>query len=226
MPTIEQIRSARAYLGWSQKDLADRAGLSQTGLARIENGAHQPNSQTLAKILKTFDEADIEFLGETGLRKRSGEIKVLRGRDDFKKFMDDVYITARDIGGDICLFNARPGNWLDLMGRDWCQRHAERMIEIQDNYNFRTIAKQSDDLLIGQSFITYRWIPENMFNERAFYCYGDKLAFLDFKDDDIEIWVLHHREFTDGFRTLFQISWDNVATEAPINPDKDIRKIT
>ena len=50
MPTIEQIRAARALLDWSQSDLADKAGLSQTGIARIENGTNQPNSSTLEKI--------------------------------------------------------------------------------------------------------------------------------------------------------------------------------
>ena len=50
MPTIEQIRAARALLGWSQSDLADRADLSQTGIARIENGTNKPNSKTLEKI--------------------------------------------------------------------------------------------------------------------------------------------------------------------------------
>ena len=36
MPTIEQIRAARALLGWSQSDLADRADLSQTGIALFD----------------------------------------------------------------------------------------------------------------------------------------------------------------------------------------------
>lgn len=226
MPSIEQIRAARALLDWSQSDLAEKSGLSQTGIARLENGTHSPGSATLEKIEAAFDKADIEFLDISGVRKRSGQIKIYRGKDDFRRFMDDVYITARDIGGDICLFNARPQNWLTLLGKQWCVMHANRMAKIKENYNFRTIARYKDQHLIGQAFMEYRWIPENMFNERAFYCYGDKLAFLDFKNDNIDIWVLKHKEFAEGFRTLFQISWDNVASEATISPDSDIRRFS
>ncbi|MCB9987779.1 MAG: helix-turn-helix transcriptional regulator [Rhodospirillales bacterium] len=225
MPTIAQIRAARALLGWSQTDLADHAGLSQTGIARLENGTNSPNAATMEKINAAFDRADIEFLGDTGLRQRTGEVKTYRGQDGFRDFMDDVYETARDEGGEICLFNARPENWLNLLGQEWCLMHAERMVDIKDRYNFRTIAKQSDDALIGQRFIEYRWIPEGMFDERSFYCYGNKLAFLDFRENDIEIWVLDHQKFSEGFKTLFQISWDSVTTKAKIDPKKDIRNI-
>ena len=50
MPTLDQIRAARALLNWSQSDLAERAGLSQTGIARIESGVNQPNVQTMENI--------------------------------------------------------------------------------------------------------------------------------------------------------------------------------
>ena len=89
MPTIEQIRAARALLGWNQHDLANKAGLSQTGIARIENGTNQPNSKTIEKISTAFDDADIEFLGDAGLRKKSGEIKIFEGVDGFRQFMND-----------------------------------------------------------------------------------------------------------------------------------------
>ena len=95
MPTIEQIRAARALLDWSQSDLADHAGLSQTGIARIENGTNQPNSSTLNKIKAAFENADIEFLGPSGLRKKTGEIKTYRGMEGFRTFMNDVYETIK-----------------------------------------------------------------------------------------------------------------------------------
>src|SRR5262245_33186697 len=105
MPTIEQIRAARALLDWSQSDLAHHAGLSQTGIARIENGANQPNSQTLHKIQTAFENADIEFLGDSGLRKRTGEIKVLKGKTGFAQFRQEVLEEARKGNTDICVSN-------------------------------------------------------------------------------------------------------------------------
>src|SRR5262245_33161383 len=110
MLTIEQIRAARALLDWSQSDLADKAELSQTGIARIENGTNKPNTSTLEKIADAFENAGIEFIGQNGLRKKTDEIKVLRGREGFTTFMNDVYETAKSKGGEFCLHNAKPDN--------------------------------------------------------------------------------------------------------------------
>ena len=87
MVSIEQIRAARALLGWSQHDLAQKSGLSQTGIARIENGTNKPNSKTVSKILSTFEGANIEFIGQTGIKKNTGEIKKYSGESGFNSFI-------------------------------------------------------------------------------------------------------------------------------------------
>ena len=188
MPTIEQIRSARAYLGWSQHDLAERAGLSQTGLARIENGTNKPNSQTLAKITHAFDDADIEFLGDTGLRKRSGEIKVLRGTKGFSDFLDDVFETIISNGTEekpteVFLSNVVHENWGNAIGPEKWKNHTNRMTKHKNIMDVRIIVKESDYNFPAQDYARYKWFPETLFNEKSFYSYHDKLAFLDFKAD-------------------------------------------
>ena len=211
MPTIEQIRAARALLDWSQSDLAEHSGLSQTGIARIENGTNQPNSRTLAKIEAAFEKADIEFLGTSGVRKMSGEIKVLRGREGFRSFMDDVYEKARDLGGEISLFNGMPKLFNKLLGEDWYQMHARRMDEVKGNYNFRIMVKEGEELFIAGDFAQYRWFPGNLFREKTFYAYGNTLAFMSFSEDDVEIRMITQADFADSFRVLFNIAWDHVA---------------
>lgn len=222
MLTIEQIRSARAYLGWSQQELANRAGLSQTGLARIENGAHQPNSQTLTKIAQAFDEADIEFLGTTGLRKRSGDIKIYRGKDGARAFMDDVYITARDKGGKIYIFNGIPLLLQKWVGEKWYGMHAERMYGIRQQLDFRVIVKEGEKLFIGKRFAEYRYFPAELFNERMIYMYGNKIAFLTLSEGEARIVVLHQEEITDSFRVLFDISWEQVARPASLSQETGV----
>lgn len=210
MPTIAQIRAARALLDWSQSDLAEFAGLSQTGIARIENGTNKPNSRTLDKINTAFDHADIEFIADTGVKKRKGEIKTLKGKEGFIAFMYDVYITARDKGGLICLHNAEPENWNKWMGKEEYDKHAQRMNEIKTDFEVRITAKQGNTNLIASSFAEYRWIPEHMFNEQSFYAYGDKLAFMIFEQDSVEIKILEKKQFADTFRMLFNLAWDSV----------------
>lgn len=213
MPTIEQIRAARALLDWSQKDLADHAGLSQTGIARIENGSHQPNSATLDKITNAFDLAEVEFLGNTGLRKRPGEIQILKGQDGFRTFMDDVYETAKKTGGEFCLFNGLPTELQKVLGDEWYEQHAQRMMDIKDNYDFKVTVKEGEKLLIGKNFATYRYFPEEMFHNRTIYVYGKKIAFMHFSEENRRVLVLKQPEIADSFRVLFNIAWNNVAIE-------------
>lgn len=215
MPTIEQIRAARALLGWNQHDLANKAGLSQTGIARIENGTNQPNSKTIEKISKAFDDADIEFLGDAGLRKKSGEIKIFEGVDGFRQFMNDIYNTAREQGGEFCLHNAKPDNWYKWLGEDWFNMHSKRMSDLGDRVNFKITAEEGNTNLISSEFAEYRWFPKEHFDDQCIYAYGDRLAFVNFKEKDILVRMLQDKSFSEGFRVLFNIAWDSVAIKIP-----------
>lgn len=213
MPTIEQIRAARALLGWSQADLAERADLSQTGIARIENGANKPNSSTLEKIETAFERAHIEFLGMTGVRRKTGEIRVLRGREGFRAFMDDVYETVKEFGGEICVYNVDEKNWIKWMGEEEYKAHAARMQKITKPTHAKIMIEEGDFFFIASDFAQYKWFPKKLFNRQSFYYYGNKLAFLSFEESDVKIMILDQSEFADGFHVLFNIAWDYVAKE-------------
>ena len=62
MITSRQIRAARALLGWSQQQLADKAIVSVNALARLERGEVDPRMSTLMAVHKALTEAGIEFL--------------------------------------------------------------------------------------------------------------------------------------------------------------------
>jgi len=65
MPTSAQIRAARGLLGWSQAELATRAGLSARTIERAERGEGMPQVtvRTLEAIARTLRAGGIEFLG-------------------------------------------------------------------------------------------------------------------------------------------------------------------
>jgi DNA-binding XRE family transcriptional regulator len=75
MPTGEQIRAARALLRWSAAELARRARVSPTTVARCEAADGMPRVQigTLERIRDAFEAAGVEFTqnaGTTGVRLR------------------------------------------------------------------------------------------------------------------------------------------------------------
>lgn len=82
-PTGAQIRAARAFLDWSLKDLADRAGIGISSIQRLEAQNGPPGAsetgvemtrdwraakiaESLEKAAKALRQAGITFLNDSG----------------------------------------------------------------------------------------------------------------------------------------------------------------
>ena len=67
LPAIEQLRAARALLGWTQTELASRASLSLPTVKRVEGG-FGPNvsEEARLRLQEALESAGIEFLEENG----------------------------------------------------------------------------------------------------------------------------------------------------------------
>jgi transcriptional regulator with XRE-family HTH domain len=65
--TVEQLRAARALLGWSQSELAARAGLSLPTVKRLEAGfGPRVSNEARGKMQQAIEAAGIEFIDENG----------------------------------------------------------------------------------------------------------------------------------------------------------------
>lgn len=86
-PSVPQLIAARNYLGWSQEDLAKKAGVGVATLRRLEKSsglsatldapvaAYDPKSSTLIQLLRTLNAAGVEF----GV---DGSVEVVRFDED------------------------------------------------------------------------------------------------------------------------------------------------
>lgn len=63
MITREQLRMARAALGWSVRDLGTKAGVAANTVSRYENGT-DAYGETLARLRRTLEAAGIIFIDE------------------------------------------------------------------------------------------------------------------------------------------------------------------
>jgi transcriptional regulator with XRE-family HTH domain len=63
-----QIRAARAFVGWSARDLAERAGLGLSTVQRAEASDGEPSitKANLAAIRTSLETAGVEFIAENG----------------------------------------------------------------------------------------------------------------------------------------------------------------
>jgi len=211
MPTIEQIRAARALLDWSQSDLADHAGLSQTGIARIENGTNKPNTQTVEKIMAAFDRSDIEFIGSSGLRKKADHIRTLRGKEGFRDFIYDVYETIRKDNEEdsICVSNVN-----ERMFDKWQDTHRDdylyKMHKLYDEkkFAFKILVQDGDEHHVAR-YAQYKSLKVENFGTVPFYIYGTKTAMLLFEENDVAVYIINNREIADAQRKQFNIIWSS-----------------
>jgi transcriptional regulator with XRE-family HTH domain len=65
---IEQIRAARGLLGWSQTELASKAGLSLPTIKRIEreDGGPSVSDDAKERVRTALEKAGVEFIAENG----------------------------------------------------------------------------------------------------------------------------------------------------------------
>lgn len=63
MVTIDQIKAARALLGWSQADLAKAAGYALPTINNLERGETNPRTSTLQDVRQAVEQAGVQLYG-------------------------------------------------------------------------------------------------------------------------------------------------------------------
>lgn len=60
--TREQCRAARAWLDWSQQELATRAGIAKNTVYQFEAGLRSPTQNNIAALRRAIEEAGIRLV--------------------------------------------------------------------------------------------------------------------------------------------------------------------
>lgn len=203
MPTIEQIRAARALIGWSQKDLADRADLSQTGIARIENGTNQPNSTTLAKIKNAFDKAGIVFISG-GVQRVQDTLLVLEGQDCLRRLQDDIYHTLKSVSGEVLLMGIDEISENEKENFEYTLMHIERLKKA--GITERILVKEDENTFIAPKS-WYRKVSAKYFSPHTVFVYDNKIA-LTLRQPHNKVLILENKYFSESLKSFFNLLWD------------------
>jgi transcriptional regulator with XRE-family HTH domain len=58
---MKDVNAARKLLGWTKRDLAERAGVDPRTISNVEAERHAPSTHTLDALRKAFESAGIQF---------------------------------------------------------------------------------------------------------------------------------------------------------------------
>lgn len=222
MITADQIRAARALLNWSQTELSVRSGLTTPTIANIELGKQTPSSTTLQRIFDAFDVAGIEFLDGEGVKKRTGQMYTYRGQEGFQKFYQDIDSTALSLGTDEFLVcNVDERDFLKWLSDESTYRHYATINRTAVTY--RILIVEGDDYMPGKNFTAeYRWTPDDQFYSVPFYVYGNKVAYIGFEENDVNVFVVENSFLSQLCRKQFEEMWER-SLIPKIEPNKGLQ---
>lgn len=210
MPLLKgnQIAAARALLGWDQKHVAERIGVTAAAISKIEKGENTGRSETLGNIERVFVNAGLEFTSGDGVKKRENPITIYKERAGFLDFMNDVYETARDVGGEIYVSNVNENDFELWLG-DQDEKYTKRMASIQKNFDFKILIEQDDTNFSAGPYAEYRWVDKKYFSSTPFYIYADKVAFIHFDIETVQVFKIENKGLANAQRNQFKIAWDS-----------------
>lgn len=171
MSVIQQIKAARALLEWSQTDLGEYSGLSQTAITNLESGRYRPTLKTLDAIKAALEKGGVEFIDD-GVRFTSPTIKIIKEPDFEAKMQDFVYeCCVNQSIKEIVFFGLNP----TLMPEDHYKRtlhHIDRMAKLGVVTRAIVSDQRKSDELPGPVG-SYRAIPDTyMCDASPYFVFG------------------------------------------------------
>lgn len=189
------------------QNLSDLFGFSKSQISDFENTGKGLSDERIFELERLYRQKGVVFIGSSGVDFRDEYQYKLTGRDGFIEFMEDVYITARDEGGEFCIFNVVPDFIIKWTGEEWYEQHRIRMTKVKNNIDFKVIVEEGTMKLIGNDFVEYRYWPSDRFLPETIYVYGKKLAFLSFSEHNVEVTVNIGDKIASSMRFLFASAW-------------------
>jgi len=205
----EQIRAARAILDWSTEDLAKATGLTANGINKIERGHVGPHKTSLDKIQSVFEEAGLEFLTGSGVRRRDRIVESHEGEDANQRLLDDIYATLKDSGGEVLIANVDESKTTEYLTKQTIEQHLEHLKKA--GITERLLVRKNETTFLAP-LEYYHAIPEEYFSDYQLYIYGQKLALLS-RTVIPKVIIINDGRFADCARKLFNFVWDR--TERP-----------
>ncbi len=207
MITIEQIKAARALLGWGQVELAKAAGISLPALGNLERGAVTPRLKTIQAIQGILEDSGVEFIEGPGVRRQRETLKImmLEGEDAVEKLFEDFYDTLKKDGGTLMVRGVSDRKFMKAAHEPLTTflKRVHRHKRIRSHL----LVCEGDDCFVGKPDSTvYRWVDKDVFGLVPSYIYRDKYAVL-LWGPPLRVVITQNPSLAETYRRQFEADW-------------------
>ncbi len=204
MITIEQLKAARSLLGWTQRQLADKSGLSLASVANLEQGKGKARGKTHLAVQEALEHEGIEFTPEPGvrLRREKFQFRMLEGRESVFDLWSDIIAALGATGGEVLMSGIDEQIWLDHYKPELAAA-LKRQFAL-GIHNRLLIAEDDPLVLIGPD--AYRVVPRPLFQQAPYYVYADRFAIISWGPPQ-RILLVNNALIAETFRRQFEFNW-------------------
>lgn len=205
----EQIRAGRGLMNWSQKELADRSGISLNSLNNIERGVANPRQDSLLAIRGALEAEGVELLEGHGVRLKGEvlDIQKIEGPDTLPKFYNEFLHEFETGGGEVLyngIDNSRFNHRIDV---DKLRAYKEFEREaIKRGIQERLLFLEGDKTFLSARN-NYRWVPRELFGEIPYAIYGSNVAIILWGPPS-RLVVIRNAAIAETFRRQFEAIWE------------------
>ncbi|MCP4394488.1 MAG: helix-turn-helix transcriptional regulator [Alphaproteobacteria bacterium] len=209
IPSPEDIKGARAYLGLSQAELAEKVGISKKSLISIEKRATSPSRVILEKILHVFIAEGIVFHQEGGFKANQSLFRALEGKEGIKEFYDEIINFARSNEKCEVLSSGISEEEFEtkMTEYDLLNYYISNMSEI-DGITLKVFTTEEfAPEEYEENYIEAKAIPREMFTPFPTYVYEDKVGIILFHAD--KAFIIHDKELADNYKNNYNMQWNS-----------------
>jgi transcriptional regulator with XRE-family HTH domain len=205
MAKPNQIRAARALLGWHQKDLARIAGISELSVINIESGKSSPKKETLDKILTAFAMSGV-VISADAVEFKDNSVVTLNGLNWFLKIMDDMENTSAAAGPD---------------DTGWTMIHADSRRSVPEEMErmaaagskVRQFVEEGNNFFIAGNPSVYKYIPRRHYiKDGLAICYGDKVALVRQTPEQAKVTMFRNAKLAKCMKHISDLLWEYLPT--------------
>jgi transcriptional regulator with XRE-family HTH domain len=204
-----QLAAARGMLGWSQKELSAKTSLTPEALNRIERGeVTNPRESTMRLIRQCFEEHGIEFIEQSGIRRKSQSLHVGYGTTALENLFNRIYEYAVLTNGEselLCSGFSMQDS-LNYFNDDFINMHIKRMMSFGNKSLFKTLIAESDRNKNEVGYSQYKKLKDVFFYGTPFYVFGESLAIISW-DEPVQVITIQNRNIAEVFRRQFHAMW-------------------